>query len=783
MRLEVQTSKPDELRVVGRSLSRRDAADKVAGSTMYAADAAPEGILHARLLRSPLPSARIVRRDVGAALRMDGVVDVLLGEDVPSNDLFVDVPGQTEDVRALKARMQVLATDRVRYQGEPVALIVASTEDALSDALAAIDVEYEELPGVYDPDDALAEGAPAVHDTGNLLAEWNIDVGNPDEAFRQSDLVVDGEYVTQFVDHAYLEPEAGIAWLADDGVITIRASTQVVEHFRSVARILQIPESKVRVIAPYVGGGFGGKEDMTVEPYLALAVHRTGRPVKMVWTRQESLLARPKRHRMSMRYRTAARRDGTILAHEIDITADAGAYAFLSALVLLYSAVTACGPYRVEHVRLRARSVYTNNPPCSAMRGFGAMQVVFAYESQMDRIAHRLGLNGADVRKRNALRRGDLLPVGQEIQTEVLLAETIDAVLATADDPPEPTGPHKRIGRGIASNLQPYGRLIWLKDTASAWVGFELDGSLVVRVGVPDIGAGQTFSLAQIASEVLGTSIDRVSVVFGDSMATPLAGTTTATRQLYMSGNAVLKAAEELRDSMFAVVAEAEGCSAQELSVTEEAFVTPRRRLPLDQVVARCRAARCAVQHLATFHAPTGPEAERGLRSGRIFPDFTFGSHLADVEVDLDTGDVRVLQYVAAHDVGRAINPQGVQGQIAGAAVMGIGSALQEEIVISDGVNHSSGFFSYRIPTAADVPDITTIVLESGEGLGPFGARGIGEAPIGPPAAVLANAIRDAVGAAPTRLPMTPERILAILEDGEANVEESPSRHTRSRQS
>jgi CO/xanthine dehydrogenase Mo-binding subunit len=763
---EIRSSKQLELHVVNRPLARHDAAEKIAGTTRFAGDFAFADMLHARLVRSQMPSARIVRRDASRALAIPGVVAVLFGEDVPNNVVWVDVPGQTIEVAALKASMEVLATERVRFHGEAIALVVAETEGVLAEACQSVDVELEDLPGVFDAEEALRDGAPTVHDQGNLLAEWNIDRGNVDQAFAHADLVVEGEYTTQFVDHAYLETEAGVAWHDDDGVLDIRVATQVVEHYRDVARILGVPESRVRVIAPFVGGGFGGKEDMTVEPYLALAVARTGRPVRMQWTRSESLLARAKRHPMRMRYRTAARRDGTILAHDIDITSDSGAYAYLSALVLLYSAVHACGPYDVEHVRLRTRSAYTNNPPTSAMRGFGGMQVVFAYESQMDRVWRELGLDPVQVRKRNALARGDVLPVGQPIETEVLIADTLDGVVARAGVRPEPSGPRKAVGRGLGSNLQSYGRLVWLNDSAAAWVGFQLDGSLTVRCGVQDIGGGQASSLAQIAAEILGVDLDQVTVHFGDSARTPLAGTTTATRQLYMSGNAVYEASTILRDQILRALADETNQPFESLSMAEEGVVGVDTALPLREALVVCRRRNVPIEALGTFFGPKGRPVVRDLRAERVFPDFTFGSHLADVEVDLDTGQVTVLRYIACHDVGRAINPRSVEGQISGGVVQGIGMALLEEVVLQDGVNMTGGFFQYLIPTAADVPDVETVILESGEGMGPFGARGIGEPPIGPPAAVIANAITDAVGARPTALPMTPERVLACIEQG-----------------
>jgi len=356
--------------------------------------------------------------------------------------------------------------------------------------------------------------------------------------------------------------------------------------------------------------------------------------------------------------------------------------------------------------------------------------------------------------------------VGQRIETEVLLAETIDAVLEKAGPKPNPTRPRTAVGRGLASNLQSYGRLVWLNDSAAAWVGFQLDGSIIVRCGVQDIGGGQTSALAQIASEILGVAMDDITVHFGDSSLTPLAGTTTATRQLLMSGNAVVEAATMLRSSILGAVAEEMGQPFESLSMEPGRIAGIDREMPLREALLLCRRRNVPIEALGTFFGPKGTPVVRDLRAERVFPDFTFGTHLADVEVDLDTGQVRVLRYIAAHDVGRAINPRSVEGQIAGAVVQGLGMALLEEVVLQDGVNMTGGFFQYLIPTAADVPDIESVILESGEGLGPFGARGIGEPPIGPPAAVVASAIHDALGARPVTLPITPERVLECAARG-----------------
>lgn len=754
----------EDLRVVGRAVPRHDARDKVAAATAYAADFALPGMLHAAVLRSPYPSARIVKFDTARAAAMPGVAVVLTAKDVPRNTLATDVPGQTTAVGPLRATLHVLAEDRVRHQGEPVALVAAETLEQARAAVEAIEVAYEPTPGVFTPEAALAPGAPRVHDAGNLLAQWRIARGDVAAALAAAAVVVEGEYTTQFVDAAYLEPESGVAWIDSDGVITIRVSTQVIEHFRDVAEVLQVPQNRVRVIGTYLGGGFGGKEDVTVEVYLGLLALRTGRPVKMVWTRQESLLARAKRHPYRMRYRTGAAATGEIVAQQIELLGDAGAYAYLSALVLLYSTVTAAGPYRVPAVEVQARVAYTNNPPTSAMRGFGAMQTVFAYESQMDRVARALGRDPREVRRINALRRGDTLPVGQVVETHVALDELCERAWAALGPPAPPRAPHVKVGRGLACNLQPYGRIVWLHDWSSAWVGFEMDGSLVVRCGVPDVGGGQASSLCQIAAEVLGVSLDRVSVHIADSALTPLAGTTTASRQLYMSGNAVLKAARDLRAQLLGVAAAALGADAAALTMADDAVHAPDGRvLALPELLRHCARAGVPRGLLAVYNAPAGEPVDLATGSGKVFPDYTYGAHAAEVEVDVETGVVRVLRYAAAHDVGRAINPQSVEGQIQGGAVQGLGYGLMEEVVVEEGVNLTTSFAAYLIPTAADVPDVEAVVAESGEGLGPFNARGIGEPPIGPPAAAIANAIADATGARLTRLPITPERVARAL--------------------
>ena len=748
-------------RVVGQSPAHHDFVNKVRGTLLYAADWSLPGMVHGKVVRSDVGPAKIVRIDTSAAERLEGVVAVLTAADVPHNAVVEHASGGLGE---LTVEQPVLARDRVRYVGEPVAVVAADDPETAAEAADLVEVTYEPLPGVYRPEDALAQGAPLVHDDGNVLVNWHLERGDVDAAFADAAVVVDNTYRSQHVEHAYLETEAGVGWLEND-VVTLRISTQVIEHAVEIATILGLPQSQVRVIASYMGGGFGGKEDMTVEPYIALLVWRTRRPVRMIWSRQESILASTKRHPFTMHYRTAADADGKILAFDVDIVGDAGAYPCLSARVLFAGAALSTGPYRVPVLRARSRAVFTNNVPTSAFRGFGAMQVVFAYESQMDALAEALGISREAVRDRNYIHKGDLTAAGEPVTTAVAIAETRRAALELLGAPSEPSGPNKVVGQGFGGSMQPYGRTIWFRDNAAAWVTLQPDGTLLIRSGVTDLGAGQAASLCQIASEILGVALADISVYIGDTALTPPAGGTFATRQLYMSGNAILRAARKLRDQLTPV-------AAKELGLPEDALVwadgmvrteSGDTGMSLPELVRAANEARVDTSVLNTWRARSGGfDPNKG--QGHTFPDYTFGTHAAEVEVDTETGEVRLLKYAACHDVGRAINPVRVQGQIIGGAAQGIGYALMEDCVTDQGHPLSSLFADYLIPSSMDLPDIGVAVVESGEGRGPLNARGIGEPPIGPPAATIASAVEAAIGCRPKELPITAERILALLD-------------------
>jgi CO/xanthine dehydrogenase Mo-binding subunit len=769
-------------RVVGQSPAHHDFVDKVKGSLHYAADWRLPGMLHGRVVRSQLPSGRITGIDVSAARALPGVVAVLTAADVPGNAVVEMASGGLAE---LEVSMPVLAADRVRYVGEPVAVVAAVTQQIAQEAAELVVVDCEELPGVFDVESARADGAPRVHDVGNTLVTWQIQCGDAAAALAAADVVVEGEYRSQHVEHAYLEPEAGVGWM-ENGVLTLRVSTQVIEHAATIARILRVPQSKVRVIAAHLGGGFGGKEDMTVEPYLALLVWHTRRPVRMIWDRQESLTASTKRHPFIMRYRTGASRDGLITAQQVEILGDAGAYPNLSPRVLFAAAACACGPYRVPNASITSSAVFTNNVPASAFRGFGAMQVVLGHESQMDLLAERLGLPRTQLRERNFLAKGDLLPTGERLDTCVQAGQTMHDAVALLGEPARPSGPGKLVGRGIGCNRHPYGRTIWFRDRAAAWLSLQADGTLLIRSGVTDLGAGQAASLCQIAAEVLGVPLEDISIYIGDSALNPPAGGTFATRQLYMSGNAVLQAARELRERISPVAADLLGVPADQLEFaggrvwpagTADAGGTGAGgagpegaggpglvSVTLAELAAACDRRAISTAHLSTWRAESGSFDPR-TGQGDTFPDYTYGTHAADVEVDVETGQVTVLRYAACHDVGRAINPMRVEGQIQGGAMQGLGYALTEDLGIVDGYVQAALFANYLIPNAQDFPDVLVGIVESGEGKGPLGARGIGEPPIGNVAATIASAIHDAIGIRPAKLPMTPERVLELLDE------------------
>ena len=791
-------SRPNvRLRQVGRPLTRTDAPGKVAGRTPYAGDYTMPDMLHLRVVRADLASARLARLDVSKARALEGVACVLTAEDLPDRTASTDIPGQVGRKR-LDTGQQILVRERVRYFGEPLALVAAETRDAADHAVELVEAELEPIPGVYDPMEAMQPGAPVVTEPDNVVAERRIRKGDVEAGFAEADVIVENTFRTPFQEHAFLEPEVGLAWVDENDVVNIRVSTQVIEHYRPIADAIGAPHNKVRIRGALVGGGFGGKEDLTVEVYLALLAKRTGRPVRLEYTREDSFVGHGKRHPFVMTYRTGVTGDGRITALDVRMVADSGAYVFLSPYVLLYALVAAPGPYRVDNLNVFARAVATNNMFTSAFRGFGALQACAAYEQQMDEVAKAIGLDRMELRRRNFLRTGEPTSTGfvppSAIWTDqcaerawAALGERASGVRAPTGSGPAERGPAGdapaegsiRVGRGIACYQQSYGRLTFLHDTSEAWVGVEMDGTVVVRSGVTDIGAGQVSALGQIAAEVLGATLDNVVVYNSDSAVTPLAGTTTATRALYMTGNAVKQAAEAVRARLAERAARELGVAPGEVDMGfNEVFVIdrPDRSMPLVELVRICGAEGIHRSELAMFRAPFTDTLDPETGQGQAHPDYAYGAHAVEVAVDVETGEVEVLKSVAAHDVGQCINPAAVEGQIQGGAQNGQGYALSEEMLYEEGRLITPSFSEYLMPTAMDMPKVECIILESRSGVGPYGAKGIGEPAMTPVAPAIANAVADAIGVRVFEMPITPERIVkALKRRGDAGRADPPA--------
>jgi CO/xanthine dehydrogenase Mo-binding subunit len=769
--MTVQQSQPASnvaFRQIGLPLTRTDAPGKVAGKTMYAGDYVMPGMLHAKVVRADVASARLKRLDVSRARALEGVECVLTGADLPDRTSATDIPGQTGRKR-LATDQQILVKERVRYFGEPLALIAARSRDIAERAAELVAFELEPLPGVYDPEEALQPGAPIVTAPNNVVAEYRIRKGDVDAGLAAADLVIERTYRTPFQEHAFLEPEVGLAWVDENEVVNIRVSTQVIEHFRTIAEAIGVPHNKVRVLGALVGGGFGGKEDMTVEVYLALLAKHTGRPVRLEYSREDSFVGHGKRHPFKLTYRTGVKRDGRITAQQIRVIADSGAYVFLSPYVLLYCAVCCAGPYRTDNVDFHGQAVATNNMYTSAFRGFGAMQACAAYEQQMDEVAGAIGMDRIEFRRCNFLRTGESIATGFVPPSAIWVEECVDRAWAALGEPTKVEYPLK-VGRGVAAYVQSYGRLVYLHDTSEAWVGVEMDGTVVVRSGVTDIGAGQVSALGQIVAEVLGVTLDNAVIYNSDSAVTPLAGTTTATRALYMTGNAAKLAAEKVRGRLVERAARQFGVTAAEVDLAyNKAFVIddPERSMPFVDLVRICASEGIHRSELALFRAPFGDPLDPVTGQGQPHPDYTFGAQAVEVAVDIETGEVSVLKSIAAHDVGQCVNRAAVEGQIEGGTQNGQGYALSEEMLYREGRLMTPSFSEYLMPTAMDMPKVESIILESRSGLGPFGAKGIGEPALTPVAPAIANAVAEAIGVRCFELPLTPERIVRTLREKE----------------
>ncbi len=764
---------------VGCSIPRLEAREKVTGRAQYIADLVRPGMLHGAILTSPYPHARILSYDTRAVRALPGVRAVLTGDDVPEGCLM----------GAFIKDEPAIAKGKVRYLGEPVAAVAAEDEATARAALALIEVAYEELPAVLTPEEALQEGAPVLHEDlqsyfkvfdaqcgGNLMSYTEILEGDIDRGWRESDLIVEESYETPAQYHLALEPCGALAEVDAAGRVTLWSANQSVFRVQAnVCESLGLPMARLRSLTPRVGGGFGNKMEAHVQPIVVALALAAGRPVKLILSREEDFEMVRVRHPAKVRVKSGVKSDGTFVARELEVLYDGGAYADDSPGVLGYSVLMSRGPYRIPHVKCSGRVVYTNKLRSGAFRGFGNPQVSFATEAQIDEIAARLGMDPIEIRMKNIMAPGDPWFGGQEVQSNGLArcieAAREEAAWDTRTEPP--CRPGRRRGMGVTLGAHISGLL-----GTGAIVRLLEDGSAVLNTGAVDIGQGSDTVLTQICAEALKLPVERVSLASPDTDGSPYNWGTTASRVTYTTGRAVLAASREVEREIKGHAAEVFECSEQDLELRPGGFVgvvgVPDRQLPYAAVSARAHWAKggpIVGANTLVYDRPTiDPKraAATGLPFGQIGV-FSFVAMIVEVEVDEVTGKAEVLRAWSAVDVGKAINPQQVEGQIEGGFVQGLGFALSEEMVWDGARLANPSLMDYKAPGALDVPyEIHSIIVEDPEPDGPFGAKGVGEVGLVPVPAAIANAIRAATGVSLRRLPMSPERVLTAMPTQEA---------------
>lgn len=727
--------------VIGKSVTRIDAASKVRGEARFPGDIDMPNQAYMKILFANRPHARIKKIDTTSAESLPGVIAVFTAQDVPVNEYGLIMPDQP--VLCGPGSSKPFA-DRVRFIGDQVALVVAESERIASEGLKLIDVEYEDLPVLTDPLVAMEENSTRLHpDTGsNIFCHYRIRKGDMEKAFAEADIVLEGEYRTPAQEHAYLQPEAGIGYIDEDGRVTVNVAGQWTHEDREqIAHALNLPEDQVRVIYPAIGGAFGGREDMSVQIVLALAawrLHQRGihRPVKIIWSREESIIGHHKRHPYIIRTRWGAMKDGRVVAAEVEVIADGGAYAYTSTKVLGNATLMCTGPYEIPNVKVDAYAVYTNNIPGGAFRGFGGPQGAFEAETQMNRLAEKLGISAVDIRLKNILREGSLLSVGTPIPKGVSIEAVLNRCNSQAAgwfdqlDEYRKTNQSKKLqGIGFACAYKNVGFSFGAPEQCTARVelfgGSEVERLVLYHAGA-EVGQGVHTAMTQMAADAAGIEIDKVELVVSDTAYTGDSGSVSASRMTFMSGNAIRGA----------VSAALEKWQDEERPASATFLYRPPATTPLDP------------------------------QTGKSEPNFAYGyvAQAAYVEVDTETGHVHIRDLISVDDVGKAINPQQVQGQIEGAVVQASGYAILENFIQSDGYVQTQQLSTYLIPTVLDIPDrVQAVILEYPDPIGPWGARGMAEMPYLPLAPAVIAAVHDATGAWFFDFPLTPERVLRGL--------------------
>jgi xanthine dehydrogenase molybdenum-binding subunit len=746
--------------VIGKDTPKKDGAEKVTGRTRFLHDLEWPRLAHGKILRTPLPHARIVSLDVSRARRVPGVIAVLTGDDV------VQCPfGYAKDQLALKR-------GAVRSIRDEVAAVVAERAEIAQEALALIDVVYEELPAVFDPREALAAGAPLVHDelgTNLTSLRYQFASGDVDGAFADAAAVVEGEYRLNFVTPACLETMVAIADWDAEGRLTMWSTTQVPFLYqRDLAAALGIGGDRVRVLQPPVGGNFGRGLDLCpIDVIAALLARAARRPVKIEFERVEEFVACPTREPCVIRLRTAAGADGRLLARDAHVTIDNGAYVSWGSTTPYVMLSTVAGLYRCPSVRFDTTIAYTNNPSSGSMRGYGNLESTFAVESQMDELADRLGMDRLELRRRNVVKSGDVHPQGFAI-TSCAMAECLEAAAeAIGEDPPPAPAEGWSRGIGYAALFHVGGGArIYRSDGCGAIVKLDDFGRVSLITGASEIGQGSETVLAMIVAETLGVPLERVDVVNSDTAIKPWDVGAHASRTTFIAGNAARLAAEKIRGQLLAMAAESLDEPAERLAIADGWIYVaddPQRRLPYDRVV-RAGHYRPAGQTLVAeaFYDPPTEMLDKDLR-GNVSAAYGFAAQAVLLDVEEATGRIVVRRVASAHDVGRALNPLAAEGQIHGGIHMGLGYALAERLVVEGGQVLTQSFMDYAVLRASDMPAIAVRLIESAEAEGPFGAKGLGESGVIAVSAAVANAVHDATGLRFRELPITPARVRQAL--------------------
>jgi len=753
-----------ELNVVGTRVPMLDAAQKAKGAALFTDDLILPGMLYGRILRSPVAHARIVSIDTSRAEELPGVKGVVTGREIPDRKYGI-VPMAKDEY--------ALAKDKVRYIGDDVAAVCAVDPEIAEEALDLISVEYEELPAVFDPLDAKKEGAPVIHEgiKNNTSFFIRKEFGDVAKAFAECDAVFEDTFYSQPVNHAPLEPHAAMAQYDPlNGELTVWSSTQIPFFLRrNLSNTLQIPESKVRVIKPKVGGGFGQKIDMFAKDFCAawFAMH-LGRPVKILYEREEVFIATRQRHPMYITVKTGVKKDGTILAQDYRAFADGGAYNSTAPTMMALSCFFLMIPYRVPNLIYEGSHVYTNKPVGGAMRGHGIPQARFAVERQLDMIADRIGVDPAEIRIKNSIHAGEPHPGGFVINTCGFAESVAKAAAAIGWKDKRGKLPLGR-GVGLAGASFPSGVSNMSHISSGAVVQVGRDGAVNVLSGAADIGQGAETVISQIVAEELGVRIEDVRITAADTGITPLDPGTFGSGVTVRAGNAARLAAIAAKNKIFEFVADKLEANVADLTARDrKIFVkgSPEKGMTLLEALKGYQYADLPMPIVGrgSWMAPASEPTTLFKQSGNFAPNYSFMTQAAEVEVDLQTGRVKLLKMVTAHDCGRPINPMLVEGQLEGSVVGGMGQALYEDVIVEKGQVMNPSFLDYGFPTFLEMPQIEAIEVETDDPIGPFGAKEAGEGTQLSPAPAIVNAIYDAIGIDFMDLPITTEKILAALE-------------------